>query len=149
MESAVENFSTPRGDRASDRIASAVGLSRPTLAKIKAVTEAAKQDPERYQPLVEEMDRTGKVDRVSKQLGRMKAEEAGPIPAEASRRNPEWRWTTAFHDLYKFMNSTRDAGGIEKLVTSWPERAGPIPGRNPEGHRGPRAVGVIPGKERQ
>jgi hypothetical protein len=123
MKSAMENFSTVSRGRASDKIASAVGLSRPTLAKIKAVSEAAKQNPERYQPLVEEMDRTGKVDRVSKQFGRMKAEEAGPIPAEVSRRNPEWRWTMAFHDLYKFMNSTRDAGGIEKLVTSWPGKA--------------------------
>jgi ParB-like chromosome segregation protein Spo0J len=124
MKSAVDNLSTPScGGRASDKIASAVGLSRHTLAKIKAVTEAAKQNPERYQPLVEEMDRTGKVDRVSKQLGRMKAEDAGPIPAEVSRHNPEWRWTMALHDLYKFMNSTRDAGGIEKLVTSWSGKA--------------------------
>ena len=123
VESGAEKFSTPRCGRASDKIAAAVGLSRPTLAKIKAVTEAAKQDPARYQPLVEEMDRTGRVDRVSKQLGRMKAEEAGPIPDEVSRRNPEWRWTMAFHDLYKFMNSTRDAGGIEMLVASWHEKA--------------------------
>lgn len=116
---APDKLSEPIKGTASDRVAQAVGLSRHTLTKIKAVTEAAKQNPERYQPLVEEMDRTGKVDRVSKQLGRMKAEEAGPIPEEVSLRNPEWRWTMAFHDLYKFMNSTRDAGGIEKLVTSW------------------------------
>lgn len=119
----VEKFSTPSCGRALDKVACAVGLSRPTLTKIKAVTEAARQNPERYQPLVDEMDRTGKVDRVSKQLGRMKAEELGPIPTEASRRNPAWRWTMSFHDLYKFMNSTRDAGGIEKLVTSWPGKA--------------------------
>jgi ParB family chromosome partitioning protein len=118
-----EKFSGVFRGNASDKIASAVGLSRPTLAKIKAVTEAARRDPERYQPLVEEMDRTGKVDRVAKQLGRMKAEEAGPLPQEAARHDPGWRWTSAFHDLYKFMNSTRDAGGIEKLVTSWPGKA--------------------------
>jgi ParB-like chromosome segregation protein Spo0J len=118
-----EKFSGPIKGRASDRVASAVGLSSPTLAKIKAVTEAAKQNPRRYQPLVDEMDRTGRVDRASKQLGRMKAEEAGTLPEEAARRDPEWRWTRAFHDLYKFMNSTRDAGGIEKLVSSWPAKA--------------------------
>jgi len=120
---APDKLAEPIKGTASDRVAQAVGLSRHTLTKIKAVTEAAKQNPERYQPLVEEMDRTGKVDRVSKQLGRMKAEEAGPIPEEVSLRNPEWRWTMAFHDLYKFMNSTRDAGGIEKLVTSWSGKA--------------------------
>jgi len=37
------------GGRALDRIATAVGLSRHTLAKIKAVSEAARQNPERYQ----------------------------------------------------------------------------------------------------
>jgi ParB-like chromosome segregation protein Spo0J len=120
---APDKLSEPIKGTASDRVAQAVGISRHTLAKIKAVTEAAKENPKRYQPLVEEMDRTGKVDRVSKQLGRMKAEEAGPIPEEVSLRNPEWRWTMAFHDLYKFMNSTRDAGGIEKLVTSWSGKA--------------------------
>jgi len=124
MKSAGDKLSTlSPGGRASDRIATAVGLSRHTLAKIKAVYEAARQNPERYQPLVEEMDRTGKIDRVAKQLGRMKAEEAGPLPQETARHDPGWRWTTAFHDLYKFMNSTRDAGGIEKLVTGWPGEA--------------------------
>ena len=53
----------------------------------------------------------------------MKSEDAGPLRREVARHDPGWRWTTAFHDLYKFMNSTRDAGGIERLVASWPGNA--------------------------
>ena len=56
-----------------ERTTSAVGLFRPPLAKIKALTDAAKRNPKCYQPLVKEMDRISKVDCVSKQLSRMKA----------------------------------------------------------------------------
>jgi ParB-like chromosome segregation protein Spo0J len=116
--SASEKFSTPVG-RASDKVASAVGLSRPTLRKIEAVIQAAEENPEKYKPVAEEMDRTGKVDRAAKQVVRMKALEGGPIPAEEAKHEPGWRWSKAFHDLYKFMNSTRDAGGIAGLVFKW------------------------------
>ena len=43
--------------------AKAVGWSGKTYAKAKTVVEAARDDPE-FQPLVERMDRTGKVLRV-------------------------------------------------------------------------------------
>jgi len=46
---------------ASNKIAAAVGLSRPTLARATAVVEAAEEHPEHYADLREEMDRTGKV----------------------------------------------------------------------------------------
>ena len=59
-KSGSENFSTPLG-RASDKVAAAVGLTRPTLAKAKAVIEAARKDPERYGPVAEQMDKTGNV----------------------------------------------------------------------------------------
>src|SRR5262249_20945426 len=69
-----EKFS--RG-RALDRIAGAVGTSRATLTKIQAVTQAAEQDPARFGPIAEEMDRTGKVDRAYRQV---RALERGPQP---------------------------------------------------------------------
>ena len=55
----VENFSGVNG-RAVDRVAHAVGYSRPTLEKAKAVVEAAQAEPERYGKLLADMDRTGK-----------------------------------------------------------------------------------------
>ena len=44
-----------------DKVAEAVGMSGRTYEKAKAVVEAAEEHPE-LQPVVEEMDRTGKVD---------------------------------------------------------------------------------------
>lgn len=63
----VEKFSTRKtqaqrdADRPTSRAAKAVGMSRPTYEKAKAVVEAAEKDPE-LAPIVEEMDRTGKVE---------------------------------------------------------------------------------------
>jgi ParB family chromosome partitioning protein len=45
-----------------DRVAAAFGISGKTYEKIKAVVEAAKEHPEEYGKLVEQMDQTGKVD---------------------------------------------------------------------------------------
>jgi hypothetical protein len=108
-----EKFSGPIKGTVVDRASNAICLSRPTLIKIEAITEAAKRNPKRYHPLVNEMDC------VLKQLGRMKEEEEGFIPAEFSLHYPEWIWPVAFHGLHKSMNSTGDICGIERLVISW------------------------------
>jgi len=71
----VENFSA---GRALDRVASAVGLSRPTLAKAAAVVQAAESEPERFRPLVERMDRTGNVHGAYKELRKV---QSMPLPA--------------------------------------------------------------------
>lgn len=62
-----EKFSSSNGAsgeraRTQDKIAAAVGVSAPTLTKIEKVVEAAEAEPEKYGPVAEEMDRTGKVD---------------------------------------------------------------------------------------
>ena len=49
--------------RVDDILARHVGISRPTLRKICAMSKAGKQNPERYAVIVEELDRDGKVDR--------------------------------------------------------------------------------------
>jgi len=49
--------------RVDDILAGHVGISRPTLRKICAMAKAAKDNPERYGAIVEELDRDGKVDR--------------------------------------------------------------------------------------
>ena len=48
--------------RSLDRIGSFAGLSGRSLEKIRALTEAAEREPKRFAALVEEMDRTGKID---------------------------------------------------------------------------------------
>lgn len=63
------NFTGSRG-AAMDRVASAVGVSRPTLTKAKAVVDAAEREPALFGDLPDTMDRTGKVDRAYTELRR-------------------------------------------------------------------------------
>lgn len=79
------------------------------------MTNAKKrQGHEQYPHLVEQTSQSRKKRR------RVEADQWGLLPGEYARRNPEWRLASAFHDLYMFINSTRYAGGIAKLVSSWP-----------------------------
>jgi ParB-like chromosome segregation protein Spo0J len=72
--------------RAADKAAKATAWSRRTLEKAEAVVTAAEKD-ERFRRLVEEMDRTGKVDRYYSELRRVQVEEsdAVPITGDAAR----------------------------------------------------------------
>ena len=56
----------------------AVGMSGKTYEKVKAVVEAAEDDPEQFSDLVEKMDATGKVDPQFKELQRRR--EKGDTP---------------------------------------------------------------------
>jgi hypothetical protein len=49
-EKLVQNISTSKHKKSSsDKIARTVGMSAPTFAKVKAVAEAAEEEPEKYQ----------------------------------------------------------------------------------------------------
>jgi ParB-like chromosome segregation protein Spo0J len=67
-----------------DRVAAAVGMSRPTLAKAREVVEAAEREPERFGGVLGMMDSTGNVSRAYKELKRAVKAEAKTIPAEAA-----------------------------------------------------------------
>jgi ParB-like chromosome segregation protein Spo0J len=82
----AENFSqrekhceNEENGRAKDKAAKAVGMSRPTLEKAKAVVEAAKADPS-LAPVVEEMDRTGKIDPAFRKITEAKEEVIDETP---------------------------------------------------------------------
>lgn len=61
-----------------DRVAAAVGMSAPTLARATAVVEAAEQHPGAYGEIAQEMDRTGKVDPAYKRLSERSSEPDAP-----------------------------------------------------------------------
>ena len=63
------------------RVAAATGMSHFTLGRARAVVEAARRDPERYAPLQERMDRTGKVNGVYRML--VVGEKAAAIERDA------------------------------------------------------------------
>ncbi|MDQ2084607.1 hypothetical protein RA307_30875, partial [Xanthobacteraceae bacterium Astr-EGSB] len=59
--------------RTSDRVGAAAGVSGRTVQKAEKVVEAAERDPERFGKLVDDMNRTGKVDGAFKRLQIMEA----------------------------------------------------------------------------
>ncbi|MGH2447589.1 MAG: MT-A70 family methyltransferase [Chloroflexota bacterium] len=58
---------TARGE-SRDKVGAFFGVSGRTVEKIAKVVEAAERDPAKFKPLVEEMDRTGKVDGAYRKL---------------------------------------------------------------------------------
>ena len=63
-----ESFLTLNAGQSRDKVASYVGVSSRTLEKAEAVVAAAEREPDRYVRLVEQMDRTGKVDGAYRKL---------------------------------------------------------------------------------
>lgn len=62
-----------------DKVADAIGdVSGRTLDKVRTVVDAAEVEPEKFAPLVEQMNKTGKVDGAYKKLRRAEAE-ANPV----------------------------------------------------------------------
>jgi ParB-like chromosome segregation protein Spo0J len=59
----VENCHHVAGGKTRDKIGALTGISGRQVEKIRAVMEAAEQEPERFSHIVEEMDRTGNVKR--------------------------------------------------------------------------------------
>lgn len=90
--------------RTTDKIGAFAGVSGRTVEKIHKVHEAAKADPERFGQLVEEMDRTGKVDPAYAKVRRQErhtkiAERASKIavpdtigPFAVLYADPPWKW---------------------------------------------------------
>lgn len=82
------------------RIAAEAGLSEPTLLRARQIVEAAEAEPARFAPLVEEMNRTGRVAGVYKKLVvEQKAEqinaEPPPMPTGPFRviaMDPPWSY---------------------------------------------------------
>jgi N6-adenosine-specific RNA methylase IME4/ParB-like chromosome segregation protein Spo0J len=89
-----------------DKVGKAVGLSGRTYERAKAVVEAARQDPERYAKLREDMDRTGKVAGVYKRLQTLEAakgiaREPPPLPTGPFRvivADPPWGYEKRSED---------------------------------------------------
>lgn len=92
---------TSENGRAADQAAEFTGFSRRTLDKADAIVKAAEAEPEKFGKLVEDMDRTGRVDGPFKRLKVMKQAEAirkepPPLPNKGPYRvivaDPPWRY---------------------------------------------------------
>jgi N6-adenosine-specific RNA methylase IME4 len=94
-----ETFPEVREQRARDRIGTFAGVSGRTIEKIRDLVEAAKAEPDKFGKLVEDMDRTGRVDGPHKRLKIIKQSEAirrelPPLPHRGPYRvivaDPPW-----------------------------------------------------------
>ena len=92
-----------------DKAAKAAGVGHATMAKIAEVCRAAKAEPEKYQPLVTEMDRTRRVNgvhrklKVAREVERIRDE---PFkPPDGKYRvivvDPPWRYDSGYTDPSK------------------------------------------------
>lgn len=118
-ETSPVNFSEPAG-RALDKVASAVGMSRPTLMKAREIVEAAESEPEIFGDLAEYIHRTGKVDGAHKKL---EARQVQAKRLEAARRGldavtPDG--AQLLHgDFYEVMKGMQPAS-VDTIVTDPP-----------------------------
>lgn len=89
---------------ARDKIAAAVGVPRSTLAKARAIVDAAEAEPARFDQFRAQMDETGNVDRAFKALEReerhaaMRARTPGAPPSGRYRviyADPPWQYNDA------------------------------------------------------
>jgi N6-adenosine-specific RNA methylase IME4 len=64
----------PSVGRTRDKVSAFAGISGRTLEKIRAIIGAAKREPRKFGPLVDEMDRTKRVDGVYRKLRRIQDE---------------------------------------------------------------------------
>lgn len=96
----------PHERKAKARASAPTGYSRRTLDKVADVVRAAEENPERFGPLVDEMNRTGRVDGVHKKVRNIKKAEAisaeppafptGPFRVVVA--DPPWRYDVRSED---------------------------------------------------
>jgi ParB-like chromosome segregation protein Spo0J len=79
-----EKFSEVKGE-ALNKVASAVGMSRPTYEKAKEVVHAAREEPEQFADLVEQMNATGKVDPAFQEMKARKSPKPEPEHPHSDR----------------------------------------------------------------
>ena len=72
--------------RTTAQAAESVGMSRPTFEKAESIIQAAEKEPEKYQPLVDEMNKTGKVDGVAKKYKKQLKELEDKKAAQKAKR---------------------------------------------------------------
>jgi ParB/RepB/Spo0J family partition protein len=93
--------------RAKDKIAEVIGRSRHSIEKAKAIVEAAEAEPENYRELVDQMDRTGRINGAYRRLQSMRKAEAirsaePPLPGNGPYGviviDPPWRFEVREND---------------------------------------------------
>jgi hypothetical protein len=101
--------------KAKDRASKAAGTSRPTYEKAKKVKTLAAKDKENFGPIVEEMDRTGKVDRAYKQAKRKEVELSGN-DLLAKVHDAKVKLDRLFVGCHKYLATLREVGSTDEMI---------------------------------
>lgn len=102
-----EKFTQGRAPQSLDRVASAVGMSRPTLLKAREVAEAAQMMPEDMGDLPEMMDSTS-VDRAHKEMrNRLRQHERAVLAETVAVKPMEERWQVHVADMREWNTDQR------------------------------------------
>ncbi len=96
-----------------ERVAAETGLGHTTLDKAEFVLEKAKENPELFQPIADEMERTGKVDPAYKKA--QKQDNWGDVPLEETK--VEKTAADAISELFEIV--TKKLDGIERKYGDW------------------------------
>jgi 16S rRNA G966 N2-methylase RsmD len=89
-----------RSDQRRDRAAKVLGMGHDTLSKAKQVVEAAKKEPDKYQSLQEEMDKSGNVNKAYKKLRQTRInDQREAIKEAADLVKPNDRWHIEVADI--------------------------------------------------
>ena len=78
-----------------EKVATAVGMKARTYEKARAVVSAAKADPGRFEAVVADMDRTGKVDRAYSKVRQAKKADEEKANAKKTKPGKDWTVTSA------------------------------------------------------
>lgn len=122
----------PKKGDTRDHLAALVGTSGRTFEKASDVVDAARKEPEKYAPLLEEMDRTGRVAGVHKKLTKARAAEKierRAVEAVPEGRfdviviDPPWRYGRSGDDSHRASNPYPDMSVAEICAVGVPDLA--------------------------
>lgn len=93
----VQSLPQAKAGKTRAKVAAAVGMSHTTYEKAKAVVKAAEEEPEKFAPLLADMDRTGKVDKAYRRVNakRIADAPAKPLPTgtyDLILADPPWKY---------------------------------------------------------
>jgi N6-adenosine-specific RNA methylase IME4/ParB-like chromosome segregation protein Spo0J len=114
----------PLAGRSADKVAKATGVARRTLEKAEAVIAAAEAEPEKFGKLLEDMDRSGKVDGVYRRLALARQAEIiraepPPLPERGPYRvivvDPPWPYGTRYDSQTRRVGSPYPEMTLEQI----------------------------------
>jgi ParB-like chromosome segregation protein Spo0J len=136
------------GSRAKTReqLGKALGMSGASLEKATAVVEAARRDPDKYGPIAEEMDKTGKIDAAHKKVKEAKKpQSSSTIQVPHIPYNVPKPTIKKFRSLLKLVKAIAappgqrpQLGHFLRELAKWADGA-PLPAAGGRGRRGHEA----------